>query len=64
MTMPGFLQKVVGINPISLTAAAVRGAMHGNGTNTEVFLMLLSCAVLIGAFAPITMRLYNNKNTV
>ncbi|KAA3653976.1 MAG: ABC transporter permease [Chloroflexi bacterium] len=63
-TMPEFLQKFVHINPISLTATVMRGLMHGNVTTSEIATMLLACVILITVFAPLTMYLYNNKNTV
>lgn len=63
-TMPQFLQKIVNINPISLTATAVRGLIHGNVTTAQIASMLLSSALLIAIFAPLTMYLYNNKNRV
>ena len=61
-TMPQFLQKFVNINPISLTATAVRGLIHGNVTAVQIAAMLLSSALLVVIFAPLTMVLYNNKN--
>ena len=61
-TMPNFLQKFMGVNPVSLTVTAVRGLMHGNVTTTQIGYMFLSCAILITIFAPLTMHLYNNKN--
>lgn len=61
-TMPEFLQKFVSINPISLTATAVRGLMQGNVTIPQIAYVFLACAILIAIFAPLTMVLYNNKN--
>lgn len=62
-TMPELLQKFVNISPVSLTATAVRGSMHGTVTTTEIIYMFLSSAVFFVVFAPITMVLYNKKNT-
>jgi ABC-2 type transport system permease protein len=53
----------VNINPVSLTVTAVRGAMHGRATTTQIVSVLVSCAVLIAIFSPLTMHVYNNKNT-
>jgi ABC-2 type transport system permease protein len=61
-TMPGFLRQYVRINPFGLTVTAVRGLMHGNVTTSQIGYVLLSCAILIAIFAPLTMVLYNNKN--
>lgn len=62
-TMPAFLQKLVSINPVSLTATAVRGSMHGTVSPAQIGVVFLSCAVLIAIFAPLTMYLFNNKNS-
>ncbi len=62
-TMPAFLQPLVNINPVSLTATAVRSLMHGQATTMQIVSVLVSCTVLIAIFAPLTMHLYNNKNT-
>ena len=62
-TMPAFLQKLMEISPVSLTATAVRGLIHGHTTPTQIATMFFACAVLVGLFAPLTMYLYNNKNT-
>jgi ABC-2 type transport system permease protein len=61
-TMPAFLQKFMNISPVSLTATAVRGLIHGNATITQIAYVVLSCAILIAIFAPLTMVLYNIKN--
>ncbi len=63
-TMPEFLQQLVAINPVSLTGTAVRGLMQGNATPAQIAYVLLSCAVLIVIFAPLSMYLYNHKNTI
>lgn len=62
-TMPEALQKFVSINPVSLTATGVRGLMHGNATAPQITSVFLACAILVAIFAPLTMYLYNNKNT-
>ena len=62
VTMPDLLQQLVSINPVTLIATAIRGLMHGTVTPEQIGYVLLSCAVLIGIFAPLTMYLYNNKN--
>ena len=62
-TMPEFMQKFVSINPVSLIVTAVRGSIHGDVTSTEIGYVFLSCAILIAIFAPLTMYLYNNKNS-
>ncbi|MAS36747.1 MAG: ABC transporter [Anaerolineaceae bacterium] len=61
-TMPSWLQVFVNINPVSHTATAVRGLMHGTATADQIGWVLLACAALIGIFGPLTMYLYRNKN--
>ncbi|WP_067842018.1 ABC transporter permease [Amphibacillus sediminis] len=60
-TMPRFLEGFVKINPISLLVDAVRGLMHGIASGQDVLWVLLSSAILIVIFAPLTMYLYRNK---
>lgn len=62
-TMPEFLQPLVSINPVSLTAAAVRGLMHGTVSSAELVSVFVACGILVAIFAPLTMYLYNNKGT-
>jgi ABC-2 type transport system permease protein len=63
VTMPSMLQKFVSVNPITLVVTAVRGLMHGTVTSGQMTEALLGCVVIIVIFAPISMYLYNNKNT-
>jgi ABC-2 type transport system permease protein len=60
-TMPGWLQAIVKVNPISQVVDAVRGLMQGDVLASDIGWALLSCAVIVAVFAPITMRLYNTK---
>lgn len=60
-TMPSPLETAVNFNPITHLATAARGLMSGTATLGQIGLVLLSCAVLIAVFAPLTMRLYRNK---
>lgn len=57
-TMPGWLQAVVGRNPVTLLARAARGLMHGNVVMMDVWLVLLSSALITAVAVPIAMRLY------
>ena len=58
-TMPGWVQAVVKVNPITHLATAARGLMHGTGGGTDVLWVLAWSAALVAVFAPITMRIYN-----
>ena len=57
-TMPGWLQAVVGRNPVTLLARAARGLMHGNVVMSDVWWVLVSSAVIMAVAVPIAMRLY------
>jgi ABC-2 type transport system permease protein len=57
-TMPGWLQAVVGRNPVTLLARAARGLMHGNVAMSDVWWVLIASAVITAIAVPIAMRLY------
>jgi len=57
-TMPGWLQALVEVNPITLLVTAVRSLMHGVVTADQLGWVLLSCGVLIAVFGMLTMRRY------
>lgn len=60
-TMPGWLQAVVEVNPITHLTTVVRGLMHGSVPAGEIGWVLVSSALLVAVFGPITMVLYRNK---
>jgi daunorubicin/doxorubicin transport system permease protein len=60
-TMPGWLETVVGYNPVTHLVSAVRDLMSGTVPAGHIAWLLLGCAVLITVFAPLTMHLYRNK---
>ena len=60
-TMPGWMQAVVEVNPITHLATAVRGLMHGSVPAGEIGWVLVSSVLLVAVFGPITMVLYRNK---
>lgn len=61
-TMPRILETFVKINPISMLVDAVRGLMHGYNVSGEVLWTLIASGIILVIFAPLTMKLYNNKN--
>ena len=61
-TMPGWLQAVVDLNPISHLVTAERGLMHGTASAGEVGWVLLASAALVAVFAPLTMYLYRSRH--
>jgi ABC-2 type transport system permease protein len=61
-TMPPWLETIVGANPITHLATAVRGLMHGTASAGQIGWVLLTSGLLVGVFAPLTMYLYRNKS--
>jgi ABC-2 type transport system permease protein len=60
-TMPGWLQAVVGRNPVTLLASASRGIMHGHVVAAEVGWVLAVSAGIVLVAAPVAMRLYRKE---
>lgn len=60
-TLPSWLQRFVDVNPISILATAVRGAMHGTATVEQVVWVFIVSILMTAIFAPITIYLYRNK---
>ena len=60
-TMPGWLQAVVEVNPITHLATVVRGLMDRSVPAGEIGWVLVSSVLLVAVFGPITMVLYRNK---
>ncbi|HSK99567.1 MAG TPA: ABC transporter permease [Rubrobacteraceae bacterium] len=60
-TMPSWLEAIVGVNPVTHLATAVRGLMHGTVTVGQIVWVLVISGMLIAVFAPLTMFLYRNK---
>lgn len=61
-TMPGWIQVIVDLNPISIVTAAVRGFMSGTATTAEIAGGIAVCLLFIMVFAPMTIYLYLSKN--
>jgi ABC-2 type transport system permease protein len=60
-TMPGWLQKVVAVNPVTHLADASRGFMHGNVVWSDVWWVLLASLVVTAVFAPLSLRMYRRE---
>jgi ABC-2 type transport system permease protein len=60
-TMPGWLQAVVGRNPVTYLANASRDLMHGRPAGADVMWTLLASAVLVVVVSPVAMRLYRKE---
>lgn len=57
-TMPGWLQAVVAVNPVTHLTTASRGMMHGGVALADVAWVLVASALITTVFAPIAMRMY------
>ena len=60
-TMPGWLQTVVGVNPVTHLVTEARGLMHGQHVLGNVAWVLLASAVVVAVFAPLALRLYRKE---
>lgn len=60
-TMPGWLQAVVGANPVSHLATASRGLMHGGLELAAVGWVLVASLILTAVFAPVAMMMYRRE---
>ena len=60
-TMPGWMQAVVRVNPVTKLANASRGLMHGGVQMGDVLWVLAASAVVVVIFAPIALKLYRQE---
>ena len=60
-TMPGWLQAIVGVNPVSLLVTAIRGIMAGTVTAEMVGFALAAPAVIATVCVPLALRLYGRE---
>jgi ABC-2 type transport system permease protein len=60
-TMPGWLQEVVGRNPVTKLANASRKLMHGEPAGADVGWVLLASAIIVLVASPIAMRMYRKE---
>jgi ABC-2 type transport system permease protein len=60
-TMPGWLQTVVALNPVTHLTSAARGLMHGGVALADVGWVLLASGVVTASCAPIAMRMYRRE---
>jgi ABC-2 type transport system permease protein len=61
-TMPDWLQAFVEVNPVTLLCEAARGLMNDVPDGGDITIVLVLSAAITAVFAPIALRLYNNKN--
>jgi ABC-2 type transport system permease protein len=60
-TMPGWLQAIVDVNPVSHLVTAERGLMSGTVTTGQIGYVLAASAVLTAVFAPFAIYLCGRK---
>jgi ABC-2 type transport system permease protein len=60
-TMPGWLQTIVGHNPVTYLAGASRKLMHGQPAGSDVTSVLIASAIIVAIAAPTAMRLYRKE---
>jgi ABC-2 type transport system permease protein len=60
-TMPGWLQTIVGLNPVTYLATAARGLMHGHAAFSDVLWVFVASAIITTIFAPLSMRMYHRE---
>jgi len=60
-TMPGWLQTLVGHNPVTYLATASRKLMHGEPAGSDVIRVLVSAAIILAIAVPIAIRLYRKE---
>jgi len=60
-TLPGWLQPVVKVNPVSHVISALRDLMNYGAFTAQVGWALLGCGAVVAIFAPLTVRSYSRK---
>ena len=60
-TMPGWLQAIVGRNPVTYLSNASRGLMHGKAQAADVMWVLIASAAIVAVAAPIALKLYRKE---
>ena len=60
-TMPGWLQAVVEVNPVTHLTDATRGLMHGNVVLADVVWVLVASALVVAVFGPLSLHMYHKE---
>jgi ABC-2 type transport system permease protein len=60
-TLPGWLQTVTRINPVSHVVSALRDLMNDGAVTTQVGWALLGCATVAAIFIPLAVRSYSRR---
>ena len=60
-SLPGWLQAVTRVNPVSHVVSALRDLMNGGALTTQVGWALLGCATVAAIFIPLAVRSYSKR---
>ena len=60
-TLPGWLEAVVDVNPVTFLVTAIRGLVHGHPVSGEIAVVFAISAGLVALFGPLTMYVYRRK---
>jgi ABC-2 type transport system permease protein len=60
-SLPGWLQPVVKVNPVSHVISALRDLINDGAVTAHVGWALLACAAVVAIFAPLAIRSYAKK---
>jgi oleandomycin transport system permease protein len=60
-TMPGWLESVTKVNPLSHLVGALRGLLLGGPVATDLLWTLCSMAALLVVFVPLALRAYGRR---
>jgi ABC-2 type transport system permease protein len=60
-TLPGWLQTLTSVNPVSHVVSALRDLMNNGAFTNEVVWALLGCAAIAAIFIPLSVRSYTKR---
>jgi ABC-2 type transport system permease protein len=60
-TLPGWLQTVTRVNPVSQVVSALRDLMNDSAVTVQVGWALLGCAAIAAIFIPLAVRSYSKR---
>ena len=60
-TLPGWLQAVTRVNPVSHVVSALRDLMNDGAVTAQVGWALLGCAAVAAIFIPLAVRSYSRR---
>ena len=60
-TLPPLIQTLVKVNPVTLTISAMRSLLGNGGWGMDATVVLVSGAVIMAAFVPLTVWAYRRQ---